>query len=36
MGARTFMRVAKKETTFAIYATPIAESIKGLEALSTY
>jgi hypothetical protein len=35
VGARAFMRVAKKGTTFAIYATSIAESIKGPEALPT-
>jgi hypothetical protein len=29
------MRAAKKGMTFAIYATPIAESIKGPEALPT-
>jgi hypothetical protein len=36
MGARAFMRAAKKETTFAIYATLIADSIKGPETLPTY
>jgi hypothetical protein len=30
------MRAAKKGTTFAIYAIPIADSIKGPEPLSTY
>jgi hypothetical protein len=30
------MRVAKKGTTFAIYATPITESVKGPEALPTH
>jgi hypothetical protein len=33
VGARAFMRVIKKETTFAVYATPITKSIKGLENL---
>jgi hypothetical protein len=29
------MQTAKKGTTLAIYATPIAESVKGPEALPT-
>jgi hypothetical protein len=29
------MRATKKETTFAIYAIPITESVKKLEALPT-
>ena len=36
MGARAFIRAAKKGTKFAIYATPITESIKELEALLTH
>jgi hypothetical protein len=35
VGARAFMRATKKETTFAIYAIPITESVKKLEALPT-
>jgi hypothetical protein len=35
VGARAFIRAAKKGTTFAIYATPITESVKRLEALPT-
>jgi hypothetical protein len=35
MGTREFMRVVKKKTTIAIYATSIAESIKGHEVLPT-
>jgi hypothetical protein len=34
VGARAFMRVAKKDSMFAIYAMPIMESIKGPEPLS--
>jgi hypothetical protein len=34
--ARAFIRVAKKKTTFAIYATSIIESVKRPEALSTH
>jgi hypothetical protein len=33
VGARAFMQATKKRTTFAIYATPITESVKRLEAL---
>jgi hypothetical protein len=35
MGARAFMRVAKKRTTFAIYVIPIIELVKAHEALPT-
>jgi hypothetical protein len=34
--ARVFMQTAKKGTTLAIYATPIAESVKGPETLLTH
>ena len=36
VGAKAFMRPAKKRTMFAIYAMPIIESIKGPEALLTH
>jgi hypothetical protein len=36
VGAKAFMRAAKSGTTFIIYATPIIESVKGLEALPTH
>ena len=35
MGARVFMPVTNKGTTFAIYAIPITESVKRPEALPT-
>jgi hypothetical protein len=35
VGARAFMRAAKKGTMFTIYTTPTTESIKGPEALPT-
>jgi hypothetical protein len=36
VGTRAFMRATKKETRFAIYATPIADSVKWPEALPTH
>jgi hypothetical protein len=36
VGARAFTQAVKKRMIFIIYATPIIESVKGLEALSTH
>jgi hypothetical protein len=33
VGTRAFMQAAKKDSIFVIYATPITELVKGLEAL---
>ena len=36
VGAKVFMQATKKGTTFAIYATPITESVKGFKTLPTH